>query len=64
MDRRSVTLVAVLESYTGNAFNGYSYLTTSADQRHYVVTSIGIVRGKRIVNTGLVVQLSDNTVII
>ncbi len=64
MDRLRETLIAVLEGYTGKAFNGYSYLTSSADQRHFVVTSVGTIQGKRIVNTGLVVQLSNNTIII
>jgi hypothetical protein len=64
MDRLRENLIAVLEGYTGQAFNGYSYLTSSADQRHFVVTSVGTVQGKRIVNTGLVVQLSDDTIII
>ena len=64
MDRLTERLIAVLEGYTGNAFNGYSYLTSSIDQRHFVVTSVGIVQGKRIVNIGLVVQLSHDTIII
>jgi hypothetical protein len=64
MDRLRETLIAVLEGYTGKAFNGYSYLTSSADQRHYVVTSVGYVHGQRVVNTGLVVQLVDDTIII
>ena len=44
MDRLRETLIAVLEGYTGKAFNGYSYLTSSTDQRHYVVTSVGTVQ--------------------
>ena len=64
MDRLRELLIAVLEGYTGQAFNGYSYLTSSTDQRHFVVTSVGSIEGKRIINTGLVVQLSDDMVII
>jgi len=64
MDRLTRLLIEVLEGYTGSAFNGYSYLTSSADQRHFVVTSIGTVQGKRIVNTGIVVHLSQDTIII
>ena len=64
MDRLRETLLAVLEGYTGSAFNRFSYLTSSADQRHFVVTSVGMVRGKRIVNTGLIVQLAENQIII
>lgn len=64
MDRLREILTTVLESYTGRGYNGYSYLTSSTDQRHFVVTSVGTVQGKRIVNTGLVVQLADDTIII
>lgn len=64
MDKLTETLIEVLTGYTGKAFNGYSYLTSSADQRHFVVTSVGTVSGQRIVNTGLVVQLANNTIII
>ena len=64
MDRLRETLIAVLEGYTGKAFNGYSYLTSSADQRHFVITSVGTVQGKRIINTGLVVQLTGDIIII
>lgn len=64
MDRLRETLIAVLEGYTGKAFNGYSYLTSSTDQHHFVVTGVGTVQGKRIINTGLVVQLSDDMIIV
>jgi len=64
MDRLTRLLIEVLEGYTGSAVNGYSYLTSSTDQRHFVVTSIGTVQGKRIVNTGIVVHLSQDTIII
>lgn len=53
-----------LEKYTGKAFNGYSYLTASSDQRHFVITSVGNVRGQRIVNTAIIVQLVDDKIVI
>lgn len=64
MDRLTRLLIEVLEGYTGSAFNGYSYLTSSTDQRHFVVTSIGTAQGKRIVNTGIVAHLSQDTIVI
>jgi hypothetical protein len=64
MDTLKETLIHVLEGYTGKAFNGYSYLTSSPDQQHFVVTSVGHVQGKRVVNTGLVVQCINNSIII
>ena len=64
MDRLREILIMVLEGYTGRGYNGYSYLTSSADQRHFVVTSVGMVQDKRVVNTGLVVQLANDKIII
>ena len=64
MDTLKETLIRVLAGYTGKAFNGYSYLTSSSDQQHFVVTSVGYVQGKRVVNTGLVVQCINNKIII
>lgn len=64
MDKLTETLINVLEGYTGKAFNGYSYLTSSADQQHFVVTSVGYVRGQRVVNIGLVVQIVNNQIVI
>jgi hypothetical protein len=64
MDRLRDTLITTLNEYTGQAFNGYSYLTSSADERHFVVTSIGTVQGERVVNVGLVAQLLEDRIII
>ncbi len=64
MDTLKETLIKVLESYTGKAFNSYSYMTRSSDQQHFVVTSVRHVHDQRIVNTGLVVQLINDIIII
>ncbi len=64
MDAIRDILIRELEKYTGKAFNGYSYLTVSKDQAHFVITSIGYVRGERIVNTAIVAQLIGETIII
>ena len=64
MDNIKGALIKALEGYTGKAFNGYSYLTSSGDQQHFVVTSVGIVQGQRIVNIGLIVQFVHDTIII
>ncbi len=34
------------------------------DQQHFVVTSVGIIHGERIVNTGLIVHCIDNLIIV
>jgi hypothetical protein len=54
----------VMMGYAGKALNGYSYLTSSADQQVFTVVSVGQVRGQRIVDTGLVVRLRNNRIII
>jgi hypothetical protein len=64
MDTLQEILTRELEKYTGKAFNGYSYLATSSDGVHFVVTSIGYVREQRIVNTALLVQLLGDKVVI
>src|SRR5258708_14282843 len=64
MDTLKDTLIKALEGYTGKGLNAYSYLTSSVDQQHFVVTSVGQVRGQRVVNMGLVVQFINDMIII
>ena len=64
MDRLKAVVKQTMEGYAGKAFNGYSYLTHSADESFLAVISVGKVKDKRIVNTGLVVSLLDNMVVI
>ncbi len=64
MDSTRATLIQELEKYTGKAFNGFSYLASNTDQTHFVITSIGHIRGRRIVNTAMIVQLINNVIII
>ncbi|MCC7451231.1 MAG: XisI protein [Anaerolineae bacterium] len=64
MDTLQQILIRELEKYTGKAFNGYSVLDINRDQSHFVVTSIGSVRGQRVVNTALIVELVGNTIVI
>jgi len=64
MDTLRQILIQELEKYAGKAFNGYSYLTMSRDQTRFVITSIGDVRGDRVVNTAIVAQIVDDTIVI
>src|SRR5689334_8899635 len=64
MDGLKETLVNVLRSYAGKGLNSYSYMTHSDDGQFYTVVSIGQVRGKQIVETGIAVRLRDNKIII
>jgi hypothetical protein len=50
MDRLIDTLQTVLEGYTGQVFNGYSYLNESNDSTIFTVVSIFHLPDKRIVD--------------
>jgi|SRR5688500_16896574 len=64
MDHLIQTLKDVLDGYTGKAINGYSYLTSSADQQVFAVVSVGEVAGKHIVDTGLIVRILNDRLIV
>ena len=64
MDRLIDTLRKVLEGYTGEALNGYSYLTESKDGNAFTIVSIGYLPDKRVVDAGLIVRLLENRIII
>ncbi len=64
MDRVIDILKKTLAGYTGKALNGYSYLASSSDERLFTVISIGHVPNKRIVNSGLIVQVVGNRIVI
>jgi len=64
MDRLIETLRDVLTGYTGEALNGYSYLTESKDGKAFTVVSIGYLPDKRIVDAGLIVRVVENRIVI
>ena len=64
MDTTRAILIQELEKYAGRAYNGYSYLTSNHEQTHFVITSIGQIRGKRVVNTAIIAHLVNGTIII
>jgi XisI protein len=64
MDHLTAVLQKELEAYTGEAYNGYAYLTASSDYTHFVVTAVGKVRDQRIINTSLVVQRLGDLIVI
>ncbi len=64
MDTLTETLRQVMIGYSGEALNGYSYLTSSADQQVFTVVSVGQVLGQRIVDTGLVVRIRNKRIIV
>jgi hypothetical protein len=64
MDRLINTLRNVLEGYTGEALNGYSYLTESKDGTAFTVISVGYLPDKRVVDAGLIVRLVEDRIIV
>jgi hypothetical protein len=64
MDRLKETLRKALASYTGEALNGYSYLTANNDDTAFAVISIGYLPDRRIVDAGLIVRLLPDRIII
>lgn len=64
MDRLTEVLKQTMSGYTGEALNGYSYLTSSDDQQVFTVVSVGQVRDKRIVETGLIARVIGGHIVI
>ena len=58
------TLRQVLEGYTGEALNGYSYLAESKDGTVFSVVSVGYLPDKRMVDVGLIVRVVGDRIII
>jgi hypothetical protein len=58
------TLIHEIEAYTGDAYNGYVFMTSNVERTRFVVTAVGNVKGKRVVNTSLIVQLIGEKIII
>lgn len=54
----------VLEGYAGRALNGHSYLMSNADRQVFAIVSVGHVRDRHIVDTGLVARLVGDRIII
>jgi len=64
MDRLKRVLLETLESYIGEAINGYSYLTESRDGDAFTIVSVGQIQDKRIVDAGLIVRIQGERIII
>lgn len=64
MDTLGDTLYHVLEGYAGRALNGYSFLLSSPERRVFAIVSIGHVRDRDIVDTGLLVRLVGERIIV
>jgi hypothetical protein len=64
METLQRTLKAAMLGYTGLGLNDESVLTTSDDGRLLTVVSIGQVRGAIVVDTGLIVRMIGDIIVI
>lgn len=64
METLQHTLKAVMLGYTGPGLNDESVLTASDDGRLVTVVSIGRVRGETVVDTGLIVRMIGDIIVI
>ena len=58
------TVQQAMEGYAVEGLNGHSYLTRSVDGQMLTVVFIGNVRGRPVVDTGLVVRIQGEKVVI
>jgi hypothetical protein len=64
MDTLTNTVMQAMTGYAVNGLNGYSVLTTTADQRMLTVVSVAEVHGKRIISVSLMVRLENDMAVI
>ena len=55
---------STLEGYAGEAANGHIYMTISPDDSTYTLTAVGTTQGQRYVNTGILVRIEHEHIII
>ncbi len=53
-----------MRGYAGEALNGYSYLTKSADGSLYTIVSVGQIPERHFVETGLIARIMGDQIII
>jgi len=63
MDTMTDVLHQMVAGYAGRALNGFGYLLTSEAEQVFAVVSVGHVRDKRIVDTGLVARVAGDRII-
>ena len=64
MDTLKQILLDVMTGYTGKGLNGTSYLTCNTDKNIFAVISIGDLQHEHIANSGLIVRLIDDFIVI
>ncbi len=58
------TVVQVMSGYAVIGLNGYSVLTSTADERFFTIVSVANVKGQRLTTTSMIVHLEHGSVII
>src|SRR5258708_32324982 len=58
------TVIKVMSGYAVKGFNGYSVLTSTADQRFFTIVSVANVKGQRLATTSMIVHLEHHSEII
>ena len=64
MDDLKATTKQVIATYAQDAINGYSQMTANANDTLWTVIAVGSVRGVPVVETGLVVRIVGESIII
>ena len=58
------TVLEVMSGYAVKGLNGYSVMTSTADQRFHTIVSVANVKGQRLATTSIIVHLERDSVII
>ena len=64
MDTLTETLRRAVAGYAGEMLNGYSYLTTNADQTVFVIVGLGYIGDRHFVDTSLVARVERDSIVI
>lgn len=64
MDNIKNILKKTLLSYAGDGLNSYAYLMSNDDETAFAVVASASVRGKPVINTGILARIEGNLIII
>jgi hypothetical protein len=64
LDTLSEILHRAVAGYAGEMLNGYSYLTTNADQTVFVIVGLGYIGDRHFVDTSLVARVERDSIVI
>lgn len=64
MEDLKIILQKTLNDYAGEGLNSYAYLMNNADNTAFAVIASASVRGKPVVNTGVLARVENDMIII